>query len=309
MLPPEVLALGTAICTAFSSMLAAEIGRHGDILAFSRWKMLFGAALTLAIATAIGAWPSLAPWHLGAFALSGLLGIVVADPAFTASVLRLGARRAMLVFALSAPMAALLGYLLLGESLAPRQAGGILLVFAGVALVVLFGGPERSDGLPAAADESVDSPAGTAARKATLVGLAFGLVAALGQAGGNVAARPAMADQADPMAAMAVRVAFSALAFVAIAALPYGRRMGGAAPGPRFYVLAALSSGFGMVLGMTLLMMALADGNVGIVSTLASLTPVAVLPMVWLRTGRRPSWRAWAGAALAAGGTALIFLR
>jgi drug/metabolite transporter (DMT)-like permease len=41
---------------------------------------------------------------------------------------------------------------------------------------------------------------------------------------------------------------------------------------------------------------------------LSSLSPVLVLPMVWLRSGYRPTAPAWAGAVLAFAGTALIAL-
>jgi drug/metabolite transporter (DMT)-like permease len=59
---------------------------------------------------------------------------------------------------------------------------------------------------------------------------------------------------------------------------------------------------------MSLIMAALAGGKAGIVSTLSSLSPVLVLPMVWLRTGHRPPGPAWAGAVLAFAGTSLIAL-
>jgi drug/metabolite transporter (DMT)-like permease len=59
---------------------------------------------------------------------------------------------------------------------------------------------------------------------------------------------------------------------------------------------------------MSLLMAALARGNVGIVSTLSSMTPIVILPMLWLRTGVLPAPLAWVGALLAVAGTALISL-
>ena len=65
---------------------------------------------------------------------------------------------------------------------------------------------------------------------------------------------------------------------------------------------------FGTGLGMSLLMAALAAGNVGIVTTLSSMTPIMILPMVWLRSGVPPVAAAWAGAAIAVAGTALISL-
>lgn len=64
----------------------------------------------------------------------------------------------------------------------------------------------------------------------------------------------------------------------------------------------------GATLGMSLLMAALHNGNVGIVSTLSSMTPVLILPMVWVRSGRRPGLGAWFCAIFAIAGTALITL-
>jgi drug/metabolite transporter (DMT)-like permease len=59
---------------------------------------------------------------------------------------------------------------------------------------------------------------------------------------------------------------------------------------------------------MSLLLAALATGNVGIVTTLSSMTPIMILPMVWLRSGVAPRREAWFGAALAVAGTAAISL-
>ena len=72
----------------------------------------------------------------------------------------------------------------------------------------------------------------------------------------------------------------------------------------------ALATAFiGLGLGMTLLMFALAGGKVGIISTLSATSPVLILPMLWLRTGQRPTGASWLGAAIACAGMALIFLR
>jgi drug/metabolite transporter (DMT)-like permease len=57
---------------------------------------------------------------------------------------------------------------------------------------------------------------------------------------------------------------------------------------------------------MSFLMAALARGDVGIVTTLSSTTPILILPMVWVAYRRLPGPLAWVGAALAVAGTALI---
>jgi len=57
---------------------------------------------------------------------------------------------------------------------------------------------------------------------------------------------------------------------------------------------------------MASLMAALRDGNVGVVATLSTVTPIVILPMVWM-LGREVSSRAaWVAAGLAILGTALI---
>jgi drug/metabolite transporter (DMT)-like permease len=107
---------------------------------------------------------------------------------------------------------------------------------------------------------------------------------------------------------MAVRSGVAAAFFLALALVPLA-----ALRKPYRFRLADLGLGvgsafFGTGLGMSLLMAALAHGNVGIVSTLSSMTPVLILPMVWARTRVAPPLLAWVGAGLAVAGTALISL-
>jgi len=57
---------------------------------------------------------------------------------------------------------------------------------------------------------------------------------------------------------------------------------------------------------MTLLLLALAHAQAGIVATLAATSPILILPMVWLRRGQAPNPAAWAGAVATCAGTALV---
>ena len=107
---------------------------------------------------------------------------------------------------------------------------------------------------------------------------------------------------------MAIRSGIAALFFTLLAFLPLPAWKRPYAFAPKTLLIAVTASFFGTGLGMSLLMAALAHGNVGIVSTLSSMTPVVILPMVWVRTGKAPALMAWAGAALAVAGTALISL-
>jgi drug/metabolite transporter (DMT)-like permease len=139
-------------------------------------------------------------------------------------------------------------------------------------------------------------------------GIVLGVTTAIGQAIGTLLARPAMAAGVEPFSAMALRSGLAVILFIVLAATPFGR---GKREAVQFGTvgLAVLSAFVGTSLGMSCLMAALRTGNVGIVSTLSSITPVLVLPMVWLRTGQRPTAAAWLGAALVIAGTALISSR
>ena len=80
---------------------------------------------------------------------------------------------------------------------------------------------------------------------------------------------------------------------------------------PTFAVLAQTGvNGFvAMGLGMTLVLVALKNGDVGTVGILSSVSPVLLLPLLWLRLGRPPAPAAWLGAGLTVVGTGLILLR
>jgi drug/metabolite transporter (DMT)-like permease len=62
------------------------------------------------------------------------------------------------------------------------------------------------------------------------------------------------------------------------------------------------------VLGMALVLtrQTLQEGQAGIVAIFSSVSPIVILPLLWLIYRRRPAAGAWIGAALAITGTALI---
>lgn len=140
------------------------------------------------------------------------------------------------------------------------------------------------------------------------VGVLFGLGAALGQATGALIARPYMAGGLDPYVGSLIRVGASGVAMGMVAALP----MAPARPrevSRRVLVLTGATALIGLLLGMTLFLFALQGSQTGIIATLSATSPVIILPLLWLRTGQRPSALSWAGGLLAVIGLALIFTR
>lgn len=299
----EALAVAAAFSVALVSMIVAELHGRLHIVTLTKWQTITATIVTTAAALAVGGWATVQSWQVPYMLGSGFFGTTLANTAFMISIFSLGARSATLIFSLNAPLALLLGYLFLDESIRALQGLGIALVVAGIALAVLFGSGRLTR------ESLLARPAGTGALALGIGwGVAFGVGSALFQAFGNLLARPAMSGGIDPFAAMAIRSACAAACFTLASLLPIRMLKPTGRPSLRLLVIGAGGAGTMMGIAMTFLMAALAGGKVGIVSTLASLTPVMVLPMVWARTGRAPPLRAWTGAFLAVAGIACIAL-
>lgn len=72
--------------------------------------------------------------------------------------------------------------------------------------------------------------------------------------------------------------------------------------------MVAFNALLSMGIGMTLILQALKLGDAGMVAMLSSISPVLVVPLLWLVYKRRPALGAWLGAAMTVGGTILILL-
>lgn len=293
----ETAALGAALCWAFTGMISAEPARRLGAVRFNRLRLAIVFVMLAAWVLATGRWSSIGRDHLIPIALSGFVGIFLGDTALFLTMNRLGPRRTGILFSLNAPIAALLGWLMLGETLSHTAVAGIALTFTGVTLAILFG--KRRSQLHHW--ETIKGP--------LWIGVALGLTAAFAQAAGSLIARPVMASGADAVAASAIRIGIATLALSLFLRLPVRGLRNDAPLTVPLTAQVALSGFFGMAVGMTLILFALSGGKVGIVSTLSATTPALILPLLWWRTGEIPAVGAWIGAVLAIAGSALIFAR
>lgn len=289
----ELAALAAALCWALTGTMVYEPVRALGVTRFNRLRG-WVVVLVLTVIVAIGGrWGIRWDW-LAALALSGFVGVMLGDSFNYAAVARLGPRRAGAVFALNAPMAAMLGWAFLGETLAGQAVAGIALTAAGVAVAIMGRPPQNA--------HRMEQTVGV-----LWLGVLFGLGAALGQAAGSLLARPVMAAGADPYFASLVRVGVSTFGLTVM--MPFQREAPLGPVPPRIWILTVAISLIGLLLGMTFLLYALQGGKVGVVSTLSATSPVLILPLLWLRTGQRPTAASWSGAILAILGLMLIFLR
>lgn len=291
------LALGAAACWAVTGLLSAPQARHLGAFAFTRWRMGLVFALLLPLAWGRGGLQSLAGGQLALLVLSGLVGIFIGDTALFASMNRLGPRRTGVLFATHAFFSAVLGFLFLDERMGVQAMAGGVLIVAGVMTAIAWG--TRKD----------ESHALEALKGHWPTGVALGALAALCQASGAFIAKPVMAAGADPVAATVVRVGATYGAHVLLWWAGVGVARAQGAMTLRVLGWVSLSGLIGMGLGMGLILWALQSGDVGMVGILSSVSPILVLPLLWLYLGRAPARGAWWGAAMTVGGTALVLLR
>lgn len=297
----ELAALAAALCWAVSGLMARIAAEELGPLAFNRIRQTIIAIALGALVLAAGDWRQIDADAAALLIGSGLIGILLGDSLLFLALNRLGPRRTGVVFATNAPMAALMGWALLGETLSPAAIAGVVICALGVAIAV--GQSPR----PGAAIRRVH--AWETVQGKLWVGVALGLGAAFGQAAGSLVARPAMEAGADPLTASFLRIAAAALALIGLRALPIPTMRARTPLTPRLF---AITAGIGVIalgLGTTLVLYALQGGSVGVVSTLAATSPAMILPLIWLTTGERPGAGATLGAAVTIAGTALIFLR
>ena len=297
----ELLALGAALCWACTSILSAEPARQMGALAFTRWRMGLLLLVLWPVVLVQQSWQAISLSQYGVMALSGFIGIFVGDTALFAAMNRLGPRRTSVLFATHAFFSALLGYLLLGERMGVQAMLGGLLVLGGVVTAILLG--SHRDEAHAWERSNRGNWGGVGA------GVALGLLAAGCQALGSLIAKPVMVSGVDPVAATAVRATVTWVAQVLLLWSGFAAAQLQSRLGLRLLLQVGLSGWLGMGVGMSLVLLALRHGDVGMVAILSSVSPVLVLPLLWWHLGRAPAPGAWLGAGLTVLGTALVLLR
>jgi drug/metabolite transporter (DMT)-like permease len=290
----EISAFGAALCWALAGLLSAKPARYFGAMRFNFLKLIFVSLVLLIDVLLTGSWRQLSLGNGAPLVLSGLIGIFVGDTILYSVLNRLGPRRTGVLFAMNAPMSAVLGWVFLGETISLIALSGIALVTIGVMIAILYG--KRSNRHHPW--EAVQGP--------LPIAIGLGLIAALAQAIGSILARPVMQAGFDPALGSLLRVGASSVCLAVIAQLPLANRIHARLTW-QSVATTAISGLLSMALGMTLLLFALSGGHVGIVSTISATTPVLVLPMIWMLTRDLPALGAWIGAGTVLLGMALIF--
>ncbi len=290
----EWLAALAALCWAVGSLLSASAASQMGAFAFTRWRLFFALSLLWALAAWTGQWRSLDGQALGLLVLSGLIGIFIGDTALFACMNRLGPRRSGVLFATHALFSAVLAWWILGETLWGWTLLGSGLLVSGVMVAIAWG--RRAD----------ETHRWEETRGALWQGVALGLLAALGQSVATLMIKPLMSTGIDAVSASAVRTTAAFAAHVVLLWSGLGLARVQQPLSAAVLLKTWASAAVAMALGMTLILAALRTGQANLVGIFSSLSPVLLLPLLWLIYRRRPAMWAWVGSAMAVLGSALI---
>lgn len=291
----ELAALAAALTWAIGSLLFGRIGRTVPPGAMNLGKLVSAGSLLAFTHLLISSRPFVpvgaGPTTVALLAASGLLGLTIGDTAYFGAIVALGVPRAILLLSSAPVFATLIGWAWLGERLAPRALLGIGLTLGGVVLVVA----RRAAG----------------AAPASARGVALGVIAALGQAGGSVLSRRAMQAGFEPLAAAVGRIAVGAVGLVVVASVTgHVRPWGAALARDRAWLAVTGASLIGTYGGIWLSQLALAHArSTGVASTLLATSPVFALPLAHALGAEKMTGRSALGVGLAMAGIALLVWR
>ena len=294
MLAPELLAAMASGCWAVGTLFSATASAQMGAFAFTRWRLFFAMILLWGAALYVGRWPELTWESVAWLSASSWIGILVGDTALFVCMNRLGPRRCGVLFATHALFSALFAWFFLGETLWGMTLMGSGVLVSGVMVAIVWGRRE---------DETHrwENTQGT-----LWVGVAMGLLAAVGQAVATLMIKPLMSTGIDAVSASAVRATASFAAHLLLLWAGVGLSKLQSPLTFKNLMNTALSATVSMVIGMTLILQALKTGQANLVAIFSSIAPVLLLPLLWAVYRRQPAAGAWWGGAMTVVGSAMI---
>lgn len=224
--------------------------------------------------------------------VSGLVGFVFGDYFLFHSYTIIGSRIAMLIMTLVPPFTALIGWLMLGETMSGLHVLGMFLTVAGIALAIFYR-PVNQKKI------RFSYP---------IKGILFALAGTVGQAVGLVLSKYGMQSY-NAFAASQIRVIAGVIGF-AILILALGKT-GLVRKGIKDRIgirNTVMGSFFGPFLGVSFSLLAVKYTETGIASTIMSIVPILIIPPSLILFRQKFSWLEIAGAFISVGGVVLMFL-
>lgn len=291
----EIAALLTALFWSITALAFESAGKRVGSLSLNLIRLCLGFVfLTLYLGLFKGQ-----PLPLDANAhqwfwlsVSGVIGLTLGDFFLFRAFILIGSRVSMLIMATVPPLTALIGWLVMGETLTPTNFLGMALVVGGISMVIL--------------KRSADQKQVQLSRPLSGILVAFG--GAIGQAVGLVLSKYGMGDF-DPFAATQIRIIAGTGGFcVIVTLLGLWPRIASAVKHKKAMANMSLGAMFGPFLGVSFSLVAVKYTATGIAATIMAIVPVLIIPPAVFLFKEKVTLREVIGAAVAVVGVAVLFL-
>jgi len=297
----EFYALFAALLWVFGAMLFEVLGKKNGATSVNFIRLLLGfiflsiftfftRGFLLPLDADLHSWM----WLL----LSGIVGFAIGDLFLFKALVMVGARVSMLIMTLAPPTAAVLGRIILGETLNAYQLTGMIVTLFGIAIVILQKQEKNTENIEKNGQKF----------KYPLIGILMAVIGALGQGSGLVLSKLGMKNY-NPFAATQIRIiaglfglgliiSFSKQWKVVLKPLKSVKTMS----------LLSLGALFGSFLGISFSLLAIKYTNTGVASTIMSIQPILLIPASMVFFKEKINFTEVIGAIIAVTGIALFFM-
>lgn len=295
----SLAAIGAALCWVFTALSFAAAGRRVGSAVVNTTRLVIAVVILILVHRFLFGtwWPEASATSVAWLAASGIIGLGIGDQLLFQALIDVGSRIPTLLLTLAPPVAAILAWPVLDETLSIVAILGMAITLGGIAWVV--------------SDRQGDKQHPHPRR-----GVLFGAGAGIAQAVGLILAKLGMGIEGtnlvDPWPATLLRMVFgTAMAFVLLIAIRLCRSaqrevntgQGRLTTTAGFILIGAI---LGPVLGVWLSLVGIENVEIGIASTLMSLSPVFILPFAAWVERDRVTWRGVMGAIISVVGVMIL---
>ena len=290
----EIAAVLTALCWSGGSLLFTLSSWRIGSATVNHARLWLGLFLLMGLHLLVFGklFPTdAAPERFFWLGISGVVGYVAGDGMLFESFVIIGPRLAMLLMTLVPIFSTILAWIFLHEYLAIPEIAAVAVTLAGIAFVV-----------------SEKKNRENAGAKHFIRGAILGVGGALGQAVGLLFAKKGLVNDFSALSGNLIRVA-AAFLCLALSAVLRGKVTGHLQKlrDKRAFAYVFLAAVFALVLGVGLSLYSIARTEIGIASTLMSLSPLFLIPLSHIFLKERITLRAIIGTVIAFVGSTLLF--
>ena len=289
----ELSALSAAFLWAFTSYVFTSATNRLGTIQLNIDRMAYASVLLLITIGIFGLNTEVSFLQIFYLTISGIIGLILGDSFLFKAFQEIGPRLTILVYSSNPAFAAILAFLVFGETLNIWGILGIVITLFGISLVIM----EKNNG--------------RSQHSANFKGLFLAFLGAIGQAGGLIFAKLAFNEgDIHSLVATLVRIGSAVLIMLPIALIfkRYKNPFKLYYQDRKSFQLVSIGSVIGPYLGISLSFIAITNTNIGIASTLLSTVPIVMLPLNYYIYKEKLSYKSIIGAFIAVGGVSILFL-